>query len=56
MWLYNLLSYFVPFSTYGQGLEMREIVMENEVIKKWIDDKPLKKLIYVKNKMVNVVV
>jgi leucyl-tRNA synthetase len=30
--------------------------MENEVIKKWVEDKPIKKLIYVKNKMVNVVI
>jgi len=36
--------------------DVRKIVMENEVMKKWIEDKPIKKLIYVKNKMVNVVV
>jgi leucyl-tRNA synthetase len=36
--------------------EVRKIVLENEVIKKWVEDKPLKKLIYVKGKMVNVVV
>jgi leucyl-tRNA synthetase len=36
--------------------DVRKIVLENEVIKKWIEDKPIKKLIYVKNKMVNVVV
>jgi leucyl-tRNA synthetase len=36
--------------------DVQKIVLENEVIKKWIEDKPIKKLIYVKNKMVNVVV
>jgi leucyl-tRNA synthetase len=36
--------------------EVRKIVLENEVITKWVEDKPLKKLIYVKGKMVNVVV
>ena len=36
--------------------DVKKIVMENEVMKKWIEDKPIKKLIYVKNKMVNVVV
>jgi leucyl-tRNA synthetase len=36
--------------------DVRKIVLENEVIKKWVEDKPLKKLIYVKGKMVNVVV
>ena len=36
--------------------DVRKIVLENDVMKKWIDDKPIKKLIYVKNKMVNVVV
>ncbi|MEO7292694.1 MAG: class I tRNA ligase family protein, partial [Ginsengibacter sp.] len=36
--------------------DVQKIVMENEVIKKWIEDKQIKKLIYVKNKMVNVVI
>ncbi|HEY8688679.1 MAG TPA: DUF559 domain-containing protein [Chitinophagaceae bacterium] len=36
--------------------DVRKMVTENEVIKKWIEDKPIKKLIYVKNKMVNVVI
>ncbi|MDQ6758001.1 MAG: class I tRNA ligase family protein, partial [Bacteroidota bacterium] len=36
--------------------DVRKIVLENEVIRKWIEDKPIKKLIYVKSKMVNVVV
>ena len=36
--------------------QVEQIVMNNEVVKKWIEDKPVKKLILVKNKMVNVVV
>ena len=36
--------------------DVRKIVLENEVIKKWVENKPLKKIIYVKGKMVNVVV
>ena len=36
--------------------DVQKIVLENEVIKKWVEDKPIKKLIYVKNKMVNVVI
>ncbi len=36
--------------------EVEQIVLENEVVKKWLDGKAPKKIIYVKNKMVNVVV
>ncbi|MGV3527678.1 MAG: leucine--tRNA ligase [Flavisolibacter sp.] len=36
--------------------QVQEIVLQNEVVQKWMDGKPLKKLIYVKGKMVNVVV
>ena len=36
--------------------EVEEIVLENDVIKKWLDGKEPKKVIFVKNKMVNVVV
>jgi leucyl-tRNA synthetase len=36
--------------------QVEEIVLSNEVVKKWLDDKSPKKVIYVKNKMVNVVV
>jgi leucyl-tRNA synthetase len=36
--------------------DVEKIVMGNEVMKKWIEEKPIKKLIYVKGKMVNVVV
>jgi leucyl-tRNA synthetase len=36
--------------------DVEKIVLENEVIKKWLDGKAPKKIIYVKGKMVNVVV
>ena len=36
--------------------EVEQIVLANDVVKKWVEDKPVKKFIFVKNKMVNVVV
>ena len=36
--------------------QVEEIVLSNDVVKKWMEGKPPKKVIYVKNKMVNVVV
>ncbi|MGN6616649.1 MAG: class I tRNA ligase family protein, partial [Ilyomonas sp.] len=36
--------------------QVQEIVLANDVIKKWVEDKPLKKFIFVKGKMVNVVI
>jgi len=36
--------------------EVEEIVLNNDIVQKWIDGKSPKKIIYVKNKMVNVVV
>jgi leucyl-tRNA synthetase len=36
--------------------EVEKIVLENEIVKKWVDGKRLKKIIYVKNKMVNLVI
>lgn len=36
--------------------EVQEIVLANEVVQKWMEDKPMKKLIFVKGKMVNIVV
>ncbi len=41
------------------GLEQTEveaIVLQNEIVQKWLDDKPPKKIIFVKNKMINVVI
>ena len=36
--------------------EVEKIVLQNDVVQKWMEGKPLKKLIYVKGKMVNVLV
>lgn len=36
--------------------EVEKIVLENEIVQKWVDSKPIKKIIFVPNKMVNVVV
>ncbi len=36
--------------------QVEEIILADEVVKKWLDGKPPKKIIYVKNKMINVVV
>jgi leucyl-tRNA synthetase len=35
---------------------VEEIVLKDEVVQKWLEGKPPKKIIYVKNKMINVVV
>ncbi len=35
---------------------VEKIVLANEVVKKWVADKPVKKIIFIKNKMVNIVV
>jgi len=32
------------------------LVLSNGVVQKWMEDKPLKKLIFVKGKMINVVI
>ena len=36
--------------------DVETIVLQNEIVVKWLDGKPHKKIIYVKNKMINVVV
>jgi len=36
--------------------EVEKIVLDNEVVQKWIEGKPVKKIIFIKNKMVNIVV
>jgi leucyl-tRNA synthetase len=36
--------------------QVEEIVLKNEIVKKWLDGKSPKKIIYVKNKMINVVI
>ena len=36
--------------------EVEKLVLDNDIVKKWTEGKPPKKIIYVKSKMVNVVV
>ncbi|MBL7745102.1 MAG: class I tRNA ligase family protein, partial [Chitinophagaceae bacterium] len=36
--------------------EVEKLVLDNEVVKKWLEGKPPKKIIFVKGKMVNVVI
>ncbi len=36
--------------------QVKELVLANELVQKWMEGKPLKKLIFVKGKMINVVV
>ena len=36
--------------------QVEALVMENEIVQKWLEGKPPKKIIYVKNKMINVVI
>jgi leucyl-tRNA synthetase len=36
--------------------QVEEIVLADEVVRKWLDGNPPKKVVYVKNKMINVVV
>ena len=36
--------------------QVEEIILQNETVQKWLEGKPPKKVIYVKNKMINVVV
>jgi leucyl-tRNA synthetase len=40
----------------AEQAEVQEAVLANEVVKKWLDGKPMKKFIFVKGKMINVVV
>ncbi len=39
-----------------QQMEVEKIALDNEVVKKWIEDKPVRKIIFVKGKMINIVV
>ena len=36
--------------------QVQDVVLQHEVVQKWMEGKPLKKLIFVKGKMINVVV
>ncbi len=39
-----------------QQAEVEKLVLENEIVQKWLEGKAPKKIIYVKNKMINVVI
>ena len=39
-----------------QQIDVENIILQNEVVQKWLEGKAPKKIIYVKNKMINVVV
>ena len=36
--------------------DVEPIVLQNEIVQKWLEGKPPKKIIFVKNKMINVVI
>jgi leucyl-tRNA synthetase len=36
--------------------EVKEMVLQNDVVQKWLEGKEPKKIIFIKNKMVNVVI
>jgi leucyl-tRNA synthetase len=36
--------------------QVRAIVLSNAAVQKWVEDKPVKKLIFVKGKMINIVI
>lgn len=46
----------ITFSLDTSAEEIEEKVLANEIVQKWMDGKPLKKLIFVKGKMINVVI
>lgn len=46
----------INIATTAEQPEVEQIVLANEVVQKWLEGKPPKKIIFVKNKMVNVVV
>jgi leucyl-tRNA synthetase len=39
-----------------QQADVEKIITENEIVQKWLEGKAPKKVIYVKNKMINVVI
>ncbi|MGC8749783.1 leucine--tRNA ligase [Hydrotalea sp.] len=46
----------IAISLEASQAEVEQITLQNEIIQKWIEDKPIKKFIFVKGKMINVVV
>ena len=46
----------IPIALDATEAQVQEIVLGNELIQKWMEGKPIKKLIFVKGKMINVVI
>lgn len=46
----------IPIALDATQQQVEELVMDNEVVQKWLEGKTPKKIIYVKNRMINVVV
>ncbi len=46
----------IPIALDATEAQVHEIVLGNELIQKWMEGKPIKKLIFVKGKMINVVI
>ncbi|HEY0299440.1 MAG TPA: leucine--tRNA ligase [Arachidicoccus sp.] len=46
----------ISFSLDATKEEVQEVVLGNEIIQKWLEGKPLKNFIFVKGKMINVVI
>ncbi len=46
----------IPIDLNATQQQVEEIVMANEVVQRWVEGKPVKKFIFVKGKMINVVV
>jgi len=40
----------------AEAVTVEQIVLANETVQKWIENKPVKKFIFVKNKMINLVI
>ena len=36
--------------------EVEKLVIENETVQKWLEEKPIKKIIFVKGRMINIVI
>ncbi len=46
----------IEFPLDATAADVEAAVMQNEIVKKWLEEKPVKKFIFVKGKMINVVV
>jgi leucyl-tRNA synthetase len=46
----------ITFALDANAADIESIILQNEIVQKWIEEKPVKKFIFVKGKMINVVV